>query len=89
VWRAVRAFLLVHYKPLQPTRAPHPISVGQVQVDRERCNDNGKCLIHGESPCEFRFGHGLKFLDELTTGLDPQSRRAIWDLVRGIRDRGS
>jgi ABC-2 type transport system ATP-binding protein len=28
------------------------------------------------------------FLDELTTGLDPQSRRAIWELVRGIRDHG-
>jgi ABC-2 type transport system ATP-binding protein len=28
------------------------------------------------------------FLDELTTGLDPQSRRTIWELVRGIRDRG-
>jgi ABC-2 type transport system ATP-binding protein len=28
------------------------------------------------------------FLDELTTGLDPQSRRAIWEMVRGIRDRG-
>ena len=30
----------------------------------------------------------LVFLDELTTGLDPQARRAIWELVRGIRARG-
>lgn len=29
------------------------------------------------------------FLDELTTGLDPQARRAIWELVNGIRDRGT
>jgi ABC-2 type transport system ATP-binding protein len=29
------------------------------------------------------------FLDELTTGLDPQARRAIWSLVTGIRDRGT
>jgi ABC-2 type transport system ATP-binding protein len=28
------------------------------------------------------------FLDELTTGLDPQARHSIWDLVRGIRERG-
>jgi ABC-2 type transport system ATP-binding protein len=31
----------------------------------------------------------LVFLDELTTGLDPQARRATWDLVRQIRDRGA
>ena len=30
----------------------------------------------------------LVFLDELTTGLDPQARRAIWDLVRSVRSQG-
>jgi len=30
----------------------------------------------------------IVFLDELTSGLDPQARRATWDLIRAIREQG-
>jgi ABC-2 type transport system ATP-binding protein len=30
----------------------------------------------------------IVFLDELTSGLDPQARRSMWELVKGLRDDG-
>jgi ABC-2 type transport system ATP-binding protein len=30
----------------------------------------------------------IVFLDELTSGLDPQARRATWDLIHAIREQG-
>jgi ABC-2 type transport system ATP-binding protein len=30
----------------------------------------------------------LVFLDEPTTGLDPQARRALWEVIRALRERG-
>ncbi len=30
----------------------------------------------------------IVFFDELTTGLDPQARRATWELVQGVRAQG-
>lgn len=31
----------------------------------------------------------IVFLDEPTTGLDPQARRNLWELIRNIRDEGT
>ena len=31
----------------------------------------------------------LLFLDEPTTGFDPEARRAFWDLISGLRDEGT
>jgi ABC-2 type transport system ATP-binding protein len=39
--------------------------------------------------CALAGNPALVFLDEPTTGLDPQSRRQLWELVEGLRDAGT
>jgi len=38
--------------------------------------------------CALVGGPDLLFLDEPTTGLDPQSRRALWDILQRLKARG-
>ena len=38
--------------------------------------------------CALTGNPDLLFLDEPTTGLDPQSRRQVWDLLRGLKNEG-
>ncbi|MEI2714739.1 MAG: ABC transporter ATP-binding protein [Nocardioides sp.] len=38
--------------------------------------------------CTLMGGPELVMLDEPTTGLDPESRRAVWDLISALRDQG-
>ena len=53
----------------------------------------GPCQAVRSSACSWRW-RGVNepqvvFLDEMTTGLDPSSRRIAWELIRRIRQRGT
>ena len=87
VWEALDLFAAfyqqsVDWRPL----------LGQLSLDEKRNASFGK-LSGGQKQRLFIAlallnDPDLVFLDELTTGLDPQARRAMWDLVRNIRQRG-
>jgi ABC-2 type transport system ATP-binding protein len=53
--------------------------VATYTVGMRRRLDTALALVHDPE---------VLFLDEPTTGLDPQSRRAVWSLVRGYRQQG-
>jgi ABC-2 type transport system ATP-binding protein len=63
-----------------------------VQLDEKRTARVGK-LSGGQKQrmavaCALVGNPELLFLDEPTTGLDPQARRQIWDIIRDFKSRG-
>ncbi len=66
--------------------------IGLVQLDEKRNARVGK-LSGGQKQrlalaCAIVGDPDLLFLDEPTTGLDPQSRRQLWDLITDFKSRG-
>jgi ABC-2 type transport system ATP-binding protein len=75
---------------------PHSVSVQALLRDmilEEKKNDRVKHLSGGQKQ---RLAIALAlvndpqvvFLDEPTTGLDPQARRTLWDIILGLKEKG-
>jgi ABC-2 type transport system ATP-binding protein len=66
-----------------------------VMLELEACADRKAATYSGGQKRRLDIGLGLVhnpqllFLDEPTTGLDPQSRARVWDEVRRMHDRGT
>ncbi|GGO73953.1 ABC transporter ATP-binding protein [Nocardioides deserti] len=74
--------------------APRPVEDALAELDlTDRVDVRVRSLSGGELrrldlACTLLGEPEAVLLDEPTTGLDPESRRRVWDLVAGLRDRG-
>ena len=74
---------------------PRPVEEVLAQLGLEpRAHVRVGSLSGGETrrldlACTLMGDPDLVLLDEPTTGLDPESRRAVWRLIEGLRDRGA
>ena len=74
--------------------APRPVQDALAEQDLTgRADVRVRSLSGGEArrldlACTLLGDPEVVFLDEPTTGLDPESRRRVWDLVLELRDRG-
>jgi len=84
----INLFAGLYNEPVDPIKLLDTVNL------RDKANNKFKELSGGQKQ---RFSIAttlinkpkIIFLDEPTTGLDPQARRSLWDLIRGIRERGT
>jgi ABC-2 type transport system ATP-binding protein len=70
-----------------------PDLIGMVQLE-EKCSARVGSLSSGQKQrlaiaCALAGDPQILFLDEPTTGLDPQSRRQLWELVENLKEAGA
>jgi ABC-2 type transport system ATP-binding protein len=87
VFETLTLFRSFYREGLDPTTA-----MDQVALDEKTSAQVGK-LSGGQKQrlavaCALVGDPKLLFLDEPTTGLDPQSRRQLWDILRNLRAQG-
>lgn len=72
-----------------------PVEESMEMLDLTRLADSRMRALSGgehrrvDLACTLAGHPELVMLDEPTTGLDPESRRAVWELVRRLRDEGA
>jgi ABC-2 type transport system ATP-binding protein len=85
---ALRLFASFYDKPLDPGAALDLVGLGDAAGTRYRLLSGGQ--KQRLSLAVALIGRPeLVFLDEPTAGMDPQARRATWEIVRDLRARGT
>jgi ABC-2 type transport system ATP-binding protein len=87
VLETLTLFRSFYSKGLDPTAAIDQVALGekaQAQVGKLSGGQKQRLAV----ACALIGDPQLLFLDEPTTGLDPQSRRQLWDILRDLRSQG-
>jgi ABC-2 type transport system ATP-binding protein len=86
--REIVDFVRAHYPQPRPTDELL-VQTGLFALEGRRCGDlSGGEMRRLAVAAAFAGNPRLAFLDEPTTGLDVESRRAVWEMVRGFRSEG-
>jgi ABC-2 type transport system ATP-binding protein len=87
VMETLTLFRSFYRQGLDPTAAMDQVALGekaQAQVGKLSGGQKQRLAV----ACALVGDPELLFLDEPTTGLDPQSRRQLWDILRVLRSQG-